>query len=85
MLPGAIPSVVVQGLRSHLQSDTRKSKVVSAISKSSISEISITLSFNQPSIVHMEKFTALLKIMNSFNSERELLVGGVLACSGTVH
>jgi hypothetical protein len=33
----------------------------------------------------MEKFTALLKIMYSFNSERELLVGGVLACSGTLH
>ncbi len=85
MLPGAIPSVVVQGLRSHLRSDTRKSKAVSGISNSPISEISITLSFDQPSIVHMKKFTALLKVMYSFNSERELLVGGVLACSGTVH
>ncbi len=45
MLPGAIPSVVVQGLRFHLRSDTRKFKVVSGISNSSISEIFITLSF----------------------------------------
>jgi hypothetical protein len=33
----------------------------------------------------MEKFTALLKVMYSFYSERESLVGGVLACSGMVH